>query len=351
MKKQIEHPSVHPPIAQIEVQEAGLRTTLQDLGRPTGRRYGIPLSGALDRFAHSVANDLVFNPADAATLEITLQGPRLFFRTPALIAITGADMKPHLNGWPMPMWMSVFVRDGQILEFTAPRIRASSQIISGRMHRGWSVNPTSEQMAQLAKNIDRGPGQSWGSRAYLAVQGGFDAPLVLGSRSTHLRAKLGGYLGRGRELVDGDLLYSGEPQLLSLTEAAGKSFPLENLPPYGAEVTVRVVMGPYEEHFDEKAYNTLFSSTYTLSTQSDRMGYRLEGPCLTHSQATLGEVGVCGTVFGAIQVPANGQPIVLMADHQVTGGYPIIGTVVSGDLPLIAQLLPGDKVRFVLAED
>ncbi len=305
---------------EIEVLEGGLSTTFQDFGRPSGRNYGVPPSGALDRFAHSAANQLVQNPSGAATLEITLQGPRLLFQTSALISVTGADLKPTLNDRPMPTWMSVFVRAGQILEF------------SGRYS-----SPTNEQDKT----------QAWGGRAYLALHGGFEAPLTLGSRSTYLRARLGGYQGLGRAIQVGDRLLSGLPDLGHLPEAAGRLFPPEKRPAYARQVSVRVWPGPYQEHFDDRAYQTLFSSTYRLSAQSDRMGFRLDGPALLHRLPQLTEIAACGATYGAIQVPANGQPIVLMADHQVTGGYPIIATVLSADLPLLAQLLPGDKVRFI----
>jgi antagonist of KipI len=308
---------LHP--CEIEVLEPGLSTTLQDLGRPGGRRYGVPPGGALDRFAHVAANKLVQNPPGAATLEITLQGPRLLFLTSALIAVTGADLRPFLNGRPIPGWMSVFVRAGQILEFQAP--------------------------LAFAKNTGGG-GRAWGGRAYLAIHGGFEAPLALDSRSTYLRAKLGGYKGLGRALQAGDVLKSVPGHLRHFPEAAGRAFPAEQRPAYGRRVTARVVPGPYQEHFDDHTYQTLFNETYTLAPQSDRMGFRLEGPPLLHRQPELAEIAACGAVFGAIQVPANGQPIVLMADHQVTGGYPIIGTVLSADLPLLAQLLPGDEVQF-----
>ncbi len=302
----------------LEVIAPGLLTTLQDLGRPTGRNYGIPPGGALDRFAHVAANQLVQNPPGAATLEITLQGPRLHFQTSALIAITGADLRPMLDNQPIPLWMSVFGRAGQTLEFGPALI-----------------------------SDDTSKRKSWGGRAYLAIHGGFDAPLFLGSRSTYLRAKLGGYAGQGRALKAKDILKSGPIEIRQFPEAAGRLLPPEQRPAYGRAVAVRVVPGPFQENFNPAAWQSLLNATYTLSHQSDRMGFRLDGPPLAHVSPTLAEIAACGAVYGAIQVPANGQPIILMADHQVTGGYPIIGTVLSADLPLLAQLLPGDEVRFL----
>ncbi|MBN9390086.1 MAG: biotin-dependent carboxyltransferase [Chloroflexi bacterium] len=304
---------------EIEVLEPGLQTTLQDLGRAAGRRYGLPPGGALDRFAHQAANELVGNSAAEATLEITLQGPRLLFATPALISLTGADLGPLLNDRPVPMWMAVFVRAGQVLAFT-PR------------------------------NLATGAGTKWGGRAYLAVHGGFEAPLNLESRSTYLRAKFGGIKGEGRVLQPGDQLVSNPPRLRSFAENAGRLYPPQKRPAYGRSVTVRLVPGPYQEHFQSAAYAQLFGQPYRVTTDADRMGFRLEGPKLAHVSPEMAEIPACGAVFGAIQVPANGQPIILMADHQVTGGYPIIGTVLSADLPLVAQLLPGDEIRFSEAE-
>lgn len=305
---------------EIEVVEPGLQTTLQDLGRSSGRRYGLPPGGALDRFAHKAANELVGNAPTEATLEITLQGPRLFFNTPALISLTGADLGPLLNERPVPMWMSLFVRSGQVLSFTPRRLTPGS-------------------------------GTKWGGRAYLAVHGGFEAPLNLESRSTYLRAKVGGLKGEGRALRPGDLLFSNPPRLRSFTEAAGRLFPVKNRPAYGRKVTVRLLPGPYQENFQPSAYTNLFGQPYRVTNDADRMGFRLEGPVLAHVSPEMAEIPACGAVFGAIQVPANGQPIILMADHQVTGGYPIIGTALSADLPLVAQLLPGDEIRFLEAEN
>jgi antagonist of KipI len=303
--------------SRISVLDGGLQTTVQDLGRTSGRRYGIPPGGALDRAAHLAANKLVKNQPQAATLEFTLRGPRLLFETPALIAITGADYGPVLNNRPVPMWMSLFVRAGQILEF--------------------------------AKPVQVGGKRRWGRASYLALHGGLAGPRWLESRATYLKANLSGYQGQGRPLGNGDVLESGADfgvLLRHLPEGAGRALPEKERPSYGGEVRVRVIRGPYEENFSEAAYQNLFSGQFTLSDQSDRMGYRLAGPPLPHRRPELADIASCAAVFGAIQVPSNGQPIVLMADHQVTGGYPIIATVLSADLPLLAQLLPGGTVSF-----
>ncbi len=307
---------------EIEVLEPGLQTTFQDLGRSSGRRYGIPPGGVMDPFAHRAANELVRNTPTEATLEITLQGPRLLFTTPALISLTGADLGPLLNDRPVPLWMSVFVRAGQVLSFTPRTIKPGLTSSAGK----------------------------WGGRAYLAVHGGFEAPQSLDSRSTYLRAKYSGIKGEGRTLQPGDVLLANPPQLRSFAEAAGRLFPANRRPAYGHAVAVRVQPGPYQEHFQPEAYLNLFDQPYKVTNDADRMGFRLEGAPLPHVSPELAEIPACGAVFGVIQVPANGQPIILMADHQVTGGYPIIGAVLSADLPLLAQLLPGDEIRFINAE-
>lgn len=297
----------------IQVLEGGFSTTLQDLGRPYGRRFGVPPGGALDLFAYRAANRLVQNPENAATLEIMLQGPALHFETAALIAVAGADLGAELSdGRNVPSWMSVFVRAGQQLSF-----------------RGAG-------------------GTNWGRCAYVAVHGGWAAPLVMGSRSTYLRAALGGYRGEGRPVAVGDRLESGSHSLHHLVEGAGRFLPAMQRLPYSKDVRVQVVLGPYLENFAPEALTTLLANPYLLSREADRMGFRLEGPHLPHLRPELVEIESCAAVFGTIQVPPNGQPIVLMADHQVTGGYPILAVVVSRDLPLLAQLPTGGTVSFYI---
>lgn len=287
----------------ITVIDGGFATTVQGKSRAMGRVYGIPPGGALDPFAHQAANELVGNPAEAGTLEIFSQGPILQFQKAALIAVTGAKAEVKLDDRSMPNWMSIFVRTGQIL----------------------TIEPLS------------------GGRTYLAVHGGFDVPLVLGSRSTYLRANLGGL---GRCLQVDDQLRLGKTTLRNLPLAAGKLYPLDKRPAYGHEVRVRVKPGPHQDNFHPDTYYTLYQASYKLLPDSDRMGFRFEGVPLKHKNLASAEIAACGTVYGAMQVPANGQPIILMADHQVTGGYPIIGTILTADLPLVAQLVPGDIVRF-----
>jgi len=295
---------------KIQVIEAGIFTALQDQGRTSGQPYGVPPGGALDRAAHRAANQLVGNIATAATLEITLQGPALLFENNSLVSLTGTNFRAFIDGRAMPGWASLFVRAGQLLEIKAG---------NGRL-------------------------------GYLAIHGGWDAPLIMGSRATYVRAKLSGYLGQGRALRAGDILTTATDYLKllhQLPEGAGKFYPEKQKPGYGPKVTVRVVPGPYTENFSEEANQRFYNTLFTLSEQSDRMGYRLQGAALSYRRPDLAEIAACGTIFGTIQVPPDGQPIILMADHQLTGGYPIIGVVVDEDLPLVAQLLPGQKLKFV----
>ncbi len=295
---------------RVQVIEAGIFTALQDMGRTSGQPYGVPPGGALDRAAHRAANQLVGNKATAATLEITLQGPSLLFENNALVSLTGTNFRAFVDGRAMPEWVSLFVRAGQLLEI-------------------------------------KGGG---GRLGYLAIHGGWDAQVIMGSRATYTRAKLSGYKGEGRALRVEDILTIAtdylEP-LRQLPEGAGKFYPEKQKPKYGAEVTVRVVPGPHTENFSAEANQYFYNTPYKLSEQSDRMGYRFQGAALSYRRPDLAEIAACGTIFGTIQVPPDGQPIILMADHQLTGGYPIIGVVLSDDLPLVAQLLPGQKLRFV----
>jgi antagonist of KipI len=290
----------------LEVLDGGWLTTIQDLGRPGYERYGIPVSGAMDFFALRVANGLVGNPPSAAGLEITLVGPVLAATAPCLVAVTGADLTFQVDGREMPMWMSVFVRRGSVISFG---------------------------------------GRRRGCRAYLAVAGGIEVPPVLGSRSTYLPGRFGGW--EGRALRAGDRLPIG-PVSGHLPERAGRRFPPHRLPAYSDCPTVRAVPGPQDDHFPPEGLETFFGAEYRVSPTSDRMGYRLEGPPVARRRA---EIISDGVPPGAVQVPPDGQPIVMMADHQTTGGYPKIATVITADRPLLAQCVPGEsRIRFAAVD-
>ncbi len=281
----------------LEVLDGGLLTTVQDLGRYGYERLGVPVAGAMDPFALQAANILVGNRPGEAALEITLVGPTLRATESCLIAITGADLSPRLNGQEMPMWMAVFVRKGWLIEF--------------------------------------GERKS-GCRAYLAVAGGIDVPPIMGSKSTYLRGGFGGF--EGRALKEGDLIPIGRPAY-HLPSLAGNEFPADRIPEYSDAPEVCVILGPQDDHFTEEGIATFLSSEYKVSPASDRMGYRLQGPEIAHK----GPTGIIsdGIALGSVQVPADRQPIVMMADRQTTGGYPKIATVISADIPLLAQCVPG----------
>jgi antagonist of KipI len=287
----------------LEVIKPGLLTTVQDLGRRGYERFGVPVAGAMDGYALRGANGLVGNPWDAAGLEVTLIGPQLRATDNCLIAVTGGDLGLRVAGRKMPPWTALYVR------------------------RGWTVS------------FD---GRGSGCRAYLAIAGGIAVPPVMGSRATYLRGGFGGY--QGRALRAGDVLPVGEPAC-SLVDRAGWQLPEGVRPRYSDAPTVEVILGPQDDHFTEEGVATFLSSEYAVGTTSDRMGYRLQGPTVAHKASA--DVVSDGIVLGAVQVPADGRPIVMMADRQTTGGYTKIAVVVSADIPLLAQCLPGSsRVRF-----
>ena len=286
----------------IEVLDAGLLTTVQDLGRFGCQQYGVPVSGAMDVWALRAANRLVGNDEGAAALESTLAGPVLRFDGPGVIAVTGGDLGARLDGRPMPGWQSVVVPAGVELKFSGARD---------------------------------------GMRAYLGVAGGIDVPLVLGSRSTLTRSSLGGHMGRA--LAAGDRVPVGGRA--NPLPSAGLRMPREAVPVYGHSHILRVVMGPQEDAFTDEGIECFLSETYTLASQSDRVGCRLTGPRIGHRRGA--DIVSDGTAFGSVQVSGDGMPIVLMADRGTTGGYTKIATVASADLSRLAQAAPGDRVRFV----
>ncbi len=284
----------------FKVVQPGLLTTVQDLGRYGYQQYGVPVSGAMDSFALRVANLLLGNNEGDACLEITLLGLRLRVLKDTAIAITGADLSPMLNNNSLPMWQTVMVSRGDNISFPKPKS---------------------------------------GCRSYLAVAGGIDVPKVMGSNSTYVKSHLGGI--EGRPLRTGDHLKSGKarPGIL------GVKLPSQYVPEYRNQSELRVILGPQDDHFTEKGIHTFLHSEYTISTEADRVGYRLHGPCIEHKAEA--DIISDGIPPGAVQVPGNGLPIVLLADRQTTGGYPKIATVITVDIPKLAQAKPGDKVRFL----
>lgn len=287
---------------RLHVVRPGLLTTVQDLGRFGSQRFGMPVSGAMDPLALRLANRLVGNPDGAAGLEATLTGPELSFEGDAVIAITGGDLSPCLGGVPVPTWTAILARDGTRLTFGV------------RRH---------------------------GARAYVALAGGLEVPEVLGSRSTHLRSCTGGL--RGRALARDDVIPIGRPSF-AVERRLGGQVPASLRPDYTSSPTLRAVAGPQADWFPRATFEALTSSRWMISLQSDRMGYRLEGPPLEHLESA--DLISDPTPCGAVQVPASRQPILLMADRQPTGGYTKLAVVITADLPLAGQLVPGDAIRF-----
>jgi biotin-dependent carboxylase-like uncharacterized protein len=287
----------------LQVLEGGFLASVQDQGRLGYERFGVPVSGAMDWFALAAANHLVGNPWDAAGIEMAMQGARLAALETCLVAVAGPGFRLSVAGRTYPAWMSVAAPAGALIEVL-------------------------------------GEGGFWG---YLAASGGIATLPVLGSRSTYLRGKFGGL--EGRALQPGDVLPLGQPPAGPLSTLAGRALPVDTLPGYAAAPAIEVVRGPQAAMFPEEAFETFFSASYTVGEASDRMGYRLEGAAL--APGTLADILSEGLAAGAVQVPGSGQPIVMLADRQTTGGYRKIATVIRADLPVLAQCPPGSSVRFV----
>lgn len=310
----------------IEVLTPGMHTTVQDLGRPGFQRYGVPIGGAMDTRSLRLANQLVGNPVDLAGLELTLVGGR--FRLPArtVVALTGADFNPqwiveNQPAVPFPQGRPVVIEEGGELLLGSSRA---------------------------------------GCRCYLAVAGGIDVPVVMGSRATYSRASLGGW--EGRPLRAGDKLPVGTffstprwAQLAKYPTKSGLRFPRcyvqsdsvageRTAGEINPVVTLRIVLGQHFPRLQVIAQQRLWNEVFTVTPQSDRMGYRLSGPDLPWEEPwTMLSSGV---VRGTLQLPFGGQPILLMADGAPTGGYPRIGHVIAADWPLAGQLSPGERIRF-----
>ena len=282
----------------IELLEPGPQTTVQDLGRRGQLRYGIPPSGPMDAFAFVLANRLAGNADAAAALECTLSGPRFRVDAPCAIAVTGADMPIAVNGQPAESWSTLLLGAGDVVKIGTARS---------------------------------------GLRAYVAFSGGLDVAMRLGSRSTYLRGRLGGL--EGRALRKGDrlaILPAGSTPVRALARHA--------LPVYDTETHVRVVMGPQDDRFTAVGIETFLGSSYVLQPQSDRMGARLRGSRIEHVRGH--DIVSDGIALGSVQVPGDGQPIVLLVDRQSTGGYTKLATVCSFDIGRIAQLRPGQSLHF-----
>jgi antagonist of KipI len=288
------------PLPLLRVEDPGPFTLVQDLGRPGRRAAGVTPSGAMDRFALSAANLLVGNPEGAAALESALAGPTLVALSACVVAVTGADFQPTLNGQPVPGWTSLFLAEGDRLGFA---------------------------------------GRRGGARVYVAVAGGIAAERWLGSVATYLLVGRGGM--HGRALKAGDELFAAGPVPRPLV--TGQTLPEPARPAYAAEPVLSAIAGPHARRLAAPSRRAFYREEWAVSRDADRMGYRLDGPELQISGPDLVSFGLAA---GCVQVPPAGQPIVLMADHQTAGGYPVVAGVARADLPLLAQLLPGDHLRF-----
>jgi biotin-dependent carboxylase-like uncharacterized protein len=282
----------------IRILDAGPQTTVQDLGRAGQMRYGIPPSGPVDRFAFVLTNRLVGNPDTAAALECTLMGPRFETTAAGAIAVTGADMPITVNGQEAPGWATIAVKPGDVVKL--------------------------------------GPART-GVRSYIGFAGGLDVPLVLGSRSTYLRGRIGGQAGRALKKGDDLAVFASGP-------VQSRRVARQAIPDYTGEPVIRAVLGPQDDRFTAEGLQALFGGRYEVLPQSDRMGARLRGPKIEHARGH--DIISDGIALGSIQVPGDGQPIVLLVDRQSTGGYTKVATTCSSDIWRVGQARPGQALRF-----
>lgn len=289
-------------IRSVKILNPGALSLVQDPGRPGYQRYGVSVSGAIDSEALLIGNLLVGNDHDAAAIEVTFGGAEFTFTEEVVVAVTGCEQEPSLDGTTVSTWQSFVASAGSVLRLGAPVA---------------------------------------GLRAYVAINGGIDSTPVLGSRSTHIASGIGG--PGGRPLATGDELPLGAA---GERVAPGAKFPEHLRPVNSGGLTIRVITGPQRGSFTEVGAHTFYSSAYTVTDRSDRQGLRMDGPVI---EAVEGRYDIISdaVVFGAIQVPGDGRPIVLLADRQTTGGYAKIAVVATIDLPLLAQAVPGTAVRFV----
>ncbi len=282
----------------IEILKPGFLSLVQDAGRKAYMDCGVPVSGAMDSDSYLLANWLVGNSLDAAVLEVTLIGPQILFTRETCIGITGAAMSATIDNKPVTMYETIKVSKGSVLKFGSVKT---------------------------------------GCRTYISFEGGLNVSKELGSRSTYVYAKLGGV--KGRALQKGDCIPLGKTTLRKF-----RKVPLEYHQTVSSIIVLRVLPSIEHTHFEKESIAKFYSTEYTIGSQSNRMGYRLEGARLAINDHK--ELVSSGIVQGTIQIPSNGQPIILLSDAQTTGGYPRIANVIAADLSLLAQQKPGDRVRF-----
>ncbi len=296
----------------IEVLKPGLSTTVQDLGRPGYYHLGIPVSGGMDRFALRAANLLVGNAEGDAVLEVVFLGPELRFATDAVVALTGAELPPKLDGVPCDTWTAFTVKTDQVLSFDFLKA---------------------------------------GARAYVAISGGIDVPLVLGSRSTYALGALGGL--EGRALKVGDILPLGAKRN---SVPAGRTVPAEVRPSRSTPVQLRVLPGLYNDRVTEELAANFYADTWKVAPEADRIGYRFRGGHPIRFVPRVPPFGAgsdpsnvvdCCYPYGSIQIPGGTEPIVLHRDAVSGGGYFMLGAVISADMDLIGQMQPHTPTRFV----
>ena len=286
----------------FEILSPGLLTTIQDLGRFGFGRYGVAPSGALDSFSLCTANLLVGNAPNQACLETTLFGLRIRVLSDCRLSITGGDLQPAINEQPLAMWRAHVLNAGDILTLTGPKS---------------------------------------GCRAYIAVAGGIKIETVLDSKSTNLGSGFGGI--EGRPLKKDDILFPDSR--VDVHVNTEYNFKPEWIPVYTSNWTLRVILGPQEDDFSEQAMQTFLGECFTVSADSNRTGIRLQGPCIEKKPESAESIISEGVICGTIQVPGDGQPIIILGET-VTGGYRKIATVISADLTCLGQIKAGDEIRF-----
>ena len=284
----------------IRILKGGMYTTVQDLGRTGYQSQGFPVAGVMDVRSFKIANLLLDNPENEAVLEFTLIGPTLEFTSATIVAITGGDFQPEVNGEPAPMYTALYMNKGDILKFKSART---------------------------------------GSRGYIAFSSYLDIPVVMGSRCTNTKSGIGGF--KGRKLQAGDYI-NFRIKRRYLPFFLSRKLELDEFDQEEAEI--RVIMGPQDDMFSRQGIETFLNSEYTVTSDFDRMGCRLEGPFIAQKETS--DIISDGTVFGSVQVPSHGKPIILLADRQTTGGYAKIATVASVDIPKVVQRKTDHKIRF-----
>lgn len=296
----------------IKIIKPGLLSTIQDLGRFGSQKYGVIVGGAMDSIALRIANILVGNAEGEAVIEVTMFGTEIQILEEKIVAVTGGNLSPKVDGKEIPMWRPILLKKDQVITFKSP---------------------------------------TSGCRAYLTISGGLDVPKVMESKSTHIHAKIGGY--QGRKLEKGDIISCGESTELSklfLKQIKASKLPYHWFAAYPIFYNIpktnkiRVLKGSEFDYFNKESQRNFFNNYYEVTKDSNRMGYQLEGPKLALNEQF--EVLSEGVTYGTIQVPSNGKPIILMAERQTTGGYPKIGEVATVDLPKLAQLQPRNKIKF-----